>query len=58
MPRLHNRAGLAACSLFLLLAILVIPYAGIQADGAFLPPPFFPTLTITYAFHSGLTTFP
>ena len=42
MPRLHNRAGLAACSLFLLLAILVIPYAGIQADEALFTAPLFP----------------
>ena len=42
MHRLPSRAGLAACSLFLLLAILIIPYAGIQADEALFSAPLFP----------------
>jgi len=42
MPRTHIRAGLAACSLFILLAIFVIPYAGIQADEALFSAPLFP----------------
>src|SRR4029077_14767482 len=42
MPRLHNRAGLAASCLFILLAILYIPYAGIQADEALFSAPLFP----------------
>jgi dolichyl-phosphate-mannose-protein mannosyltransferase len=42
MPRLPNRAGLAACSLFFLLATLYIPYAGIQADEALFSVPLFP----------------
>ena len=42
MPRTHIRAGLAACCLFILLAILVIPYAGIQADEALFSAPLFP----------------
>jgi dolichyl-phosphate-mannose-protein mannosyltransferase len=42
MPRVPNRAGLAACCLFLLLAILIIPYAGIQADEALFSTPLFP----------------
>lgn len=42
MPRVNLRAGLAACGLFLLLAILVIPYAGIQADEALFTAPLFP----------------
>jgi len=42
MPRPHNRAGLAACSLFILLAILILPYAGIQSDEALFSTPLFP----------------
>src|ERR1700733_12839581 len=42
MPRVPSRAGLAACSLFILLAILVIPYAGIQPDEALFTAPLFP----------------
>jgi len=42
MARVHNRAGLAACGLFILLAILFIPYAGIQADEALFSAPLFP----------------
>jgi hypothetical protein len=42
MTRVHNRAGLAACSLFILLAVLFIPYAGIQADEALFSAPLFP----------------
>ncbi len=42
MARVHIRAGLAACSLFILLAILFIPYAGIQADEALFSTPLFP----------------
>src|SRR5579862_1965153 len=42
MPRVHSRVGLAACSLFILLAILYIPYAGIQADEALFSAPLFP----------------
>jgi hypothetical protein len=45
MPRVHSRAGLAACSLFILLAILLIPYAGIQADEALFSAPLFPHIT-------------
>src|SRR5690242_5107532 len=37
-----SRAALAACSLFLLLAVLLIPYAGIQADEALFSAPLFP----------------
>jgi hypothetical protein len=36
---------LAACSLFILLAILVIPYAGIQADEALFSAPLFPHIS-------------
>jgi len=42
MPRVHNRVGFAASSLFILLAILYIPYAGIQADEALFSVPIFP----------------
>ena len=42
MPRIHSRAALAACSLFILLAALFIPYAGIQADEALFSTPLFP----------------
>jgi 4-amino-4-deoxy-L-arabinose transferase-like glycosyltransferase len=42
MPPAHSRAALAACSLFILLAALVIPYAGIQADEALFSTPLFP----------------
>ncbi len=42
MPRIASRAGLAACGLFLLLATLIIPYAGIQADEALFSVPLFP----------------
>jgi hypothetical protein len=42
MPRIASRAGLAACGLFLLLAILIVPYAGIQADEALFSAPLFP----------------
>ena len=42
MPRLRSHAGLAASGLFILLAILVIPYAGIQADEALFSVPLFP----------------
>ncbi len=41
MPRAHNRSGLAACGLFILLAILVLPYAGIQSDEALFSTPLF-----------------
>src|SRR5690242_20179136 len=36
------RAALGACTLFILLAALVIPYAGIQADEALFSVPLFP----------------
>ena len=42
MPRIHSRAGLAACGLFILLGALVIPYAGIQADEALFSTALFP----------------
>ncbi len=42
MPRAHSRPGLAAGGLFLLLAILVLPYAGIQSDEALFSTPLFP----------------
>jgi len=42
MRRLHIRAGLAACGLFILLGILVLPYPGIQADEALFTAPIFP----------------
>ena len=42
MHRLPIRAGLAACSLFILLAVLILPYAGIQADEALFSAPLFP----------------
>ena len=42
MPRTNSRAALAACALFILLGILVIPYAGIQADEALFSTPLFP----------------
>ena len=42
MARLTNRAGLTASGLFILLAILFIPYAGIQADEALFSAPLFP----------------
>ena len=45
MPRVSNRAGLAACGLFILLATLMIPYAGIQADEALFSAPLFPHIT-------------
>ena len=45
MPRAHTRAGLAACSLFILLAMLYIPYAGIQADEALFSAPLFPHIS-------------
>jgi len=45
MPRVHNRPALAACGLFVLLAILVIPYAGIQADEALFSAPLFPHIS-------------
>ena len=45
MDRVHTRAGLAACSLFILLAILYIPYAGIQADEALFSAPLFPHIS-------------
>ena len=44
MPHI-SRAALAACSLFILLAILVIPYAGIQADEALFTAPLFPHIS-------------
>lgn len=42
MPRVHSRAGLAACALFILLGTVLIPYAGIQADEALFSTPLFP----------------
>jgi hypothetical protein len=42
MHLLYNRAGLAACALFILLGALIIPYAGIQADEALFSTPLFP----------------
>jgi hypothetical protein len=45
MPRLRSHVGLAASGLFILLAILVIPYAGIQADEALFSLPIFPTVS-------------
>jgi hypothetical protein len=42
IARVPNRAGLAASSLFILLAILYIPYAGIQTDEALFSAPLFP----------------
>lgn len=42
MPRVSNRAGLAACCLFVLLGAFIIPYAGIQADEALFTTPLFP----------------
>ena len=57
MPRLNNRAGLAAGCLFLLRD----PGNSLRGNsgrrGSFYRPPFFPTLTITYVFRSCLTTF-
>ena len=44
-PAYISRVGLAACSLFILLAILVIPYAGIQADEALFSAPLFPHIS-------------
>jgi len=44
MPRISNRAGLAASCLFILLGALIIPYAGIQADEALFSTPLFPHL--------------
>ena len=45
MQSIRNHAGLAACSVFTLLAILVIPYAGIQADEALFSVPLFPHIS-------------
>jgi len=45
MPRLRSHVGLAASGLFILLAILVIRYAGIQADEALFSLPIFPTVS-------------
>jgi hypothetical protein len=42
MPRAYSRARWAASSLFILLAILVLPYAGIQSDEALFSAPLFP----------------
>lgn len=45
MPRVHTRACLIACGLFILLAALLIPYAGIQADEALFSVPLFPHIS-------------
>ena len=42
MHPIRSRAGLAASALFVLLGVLVIPYAGIQADEALFSTPLFP----------------
>ena len=57
MHRLHSRAGLAACSLFILLAILLFLTREFRPMRLFFPPPFFPTLTMTYVYPSCLTMF-
>lgn len=42
MSSASKTAGLAACTLFILLGVLIIPYAGIQADEALFSAPLFP----------------
>ena len=45
MPSLRSRPAFAACGLFILLAILFIPYAGIQADEALFSVSLFPHIS-------------
>jgi Dolichyl-phosphate-mannose-protein mannosyltransferase len=42
MSRASKTAGFASCTLFILLGVLIIPYAGIQADEALFSAPLFP----------------